>query len=207
MSLSDFYEVRVALTLLGKGMYLVFHVRRLSGEFDASDVTNGFLESVLPMLTAATSEDLMVESSYTWNLGDEDDFHFCDITVPGAVIGDCLPVHDACTLKFPRLTRSIGHGFKRIPGLVETFVTDGQLTGDQFDDLKSLGAAIVAPWSDATPAEVCEYVVIKRVFVEETEEQKEHYRLPKTDGELAYYRPLGYVADVYVRTQNTRKIR
>jgi len=207
MALADFYEVRLQISFLAKSCYLVFHVRRLSGEFDASDVMNAYIASVQPELAAAMVTDAKILAAYVWNLGVEDDFHYADLDVPGTVIGDPMPTHDAATLRFPTLTRAINHGYKRIPGLAEIYVEDGMLIGSQKDALTALGAAIFTVWADGTPQNVCSYSVLKRIYFLNPKSGKWQYRLPKTDEELLWYEPLGCVLDEIVRTQNTRKKR
>jgi hypothetical protein len=206
MALVDIYEVRVALSMLSKQIYLVFHARRLSGAWDASDIVSGWVETVLPPLQLATVEDLAIDSLYAWSLGDAGDFHEAALDVTGVYEEDPMPPHDACTLRFPRTRRDVHHGYKRIPGLAELYVEDGLITGQQLTRMQDLADALVGNWHNATPEDVCEYVIVKRIKYVDEEDGKTKYRLPETDGELVYYHPESSVVDDAVSTQVSRKL-
>lgn len=202
MALADVYELRVSGTVLGEAWNLVFHALRANSGYDALDVVDAAYDTWNTALVNSMTADVTLLSYEAKSLGNPLDFYSVGLSVNGGV-GSSLTVSPflAATVRFTRLRTDMNHGYKRIPGIGEDFISDGVLSGTQFTNIGSWAALLVSNWENASApgTSVANYIIVKRVL------DAGKYRLPETDGELIYYQPASYVVSPYVSTQNSRK--
>lgn len=208
MALSDFYEVIQTLTLQGVEMKNVFHVMKLSPGFTAVDIARAYNETVPPLAAPFMSDAVTMTSLEVRCLDNPLDFGTFNVGVPGGDTNPLVSRFVAYGVRFNRLRSDMRHGYKRWPGVTELGIQNGAVTAGYITLLNALNDALVATWYSiipVNPTNICQYVIIKRVFDETTNPGSPFYRLPINDSELVFYRPLTYQTAAAVTSQNSRK--
>ena len=211
MALNDMYELRV------KGRYAavtnwlnVYHVERRSAVFTAEDIAQAYVDWILPVSVALQSTLIGYDSVEVINLGDVGDFFTLDLSgFSGLVAGDTMPVFAAFGIRFNRTRRDIRHGFKRLIGVPEAYVTNGSVVGAGLTGLVDYGNSVVQPWEHiaAPGVEVCSFAVILRICAEVGPLGVcLKYRLPETDAELEFYVPTNFTPNDFATHQTSRSL-
>lgn len=202
MALSDVYELRCSGEILGENWNLVWHMLRTDSLYDAEDMKDAWTRNIYQLLLNCMTADVTLTEISARNLGDPLDFYSAGAAGTGALgVTATISPFATATIKFPRRRTDMHHGYKRIPGVDESYVSEGVISGAQLTALQALGAEAVTDWDlTANPGvPVANYIVVKRVL------DGGVYRLPKTDGELVHYAPNSYVVNTFLTTQNSRK--
>lgn len=211
MALNDMYNIVHDMTNLGQSTLNVYQVERTSAVESAGSISDGFQNSILPVLRAFQSSSVINNELRIFNLGESTDFGTFSIgAAAGFRVGADPPAFTAAELKFPSLDRAVRTGFKRYAGLLEADDTDGVLGGTVLALLNTLGTAIIAPWLSSIDSHaICNFVIIKRVcdVVPPPGEPCPQYRLPETGDPLVFYQPNSRIALTSTRSQVSRRPR
>lgn len=129
MADGSIYEFHLNQTLFGQVVKNVFHYQSRG----ASDPTNTLGEIAVAwgtgMIAAVSNvqcSNVEYVSIYIRHLaGDMDEATVPLSATTGAVVGDCLPPHDAFAFRFNRTSTLTRHGQKRIAGVPEGAQDDG----------------------------------------------------------------------------------
>jgi len=209
MALDDMYQLLDVSNYLLENNLNVFHVVRSGSGFDANDVGQAFVASVLNeildiQLPTVTHTEIQVK-----NLGDPTDFD--TIVLSGKVgtrTGSAAPSSLAAEVRFPRKRTDMRDGFKRFGGIAEETFSGQDFAAAFLTDVDKIGAAMIAQWEKASDpgVSVCRYVIIKRICtVDVAPLPCPSYRLPETDAELTFYQPTASESKTTVRTQVSRR--
>lgn len=202
MAITDVYELRVSGTVNSEAFNLVFHALRVSGSFVAADVADACKDTALPDIIGMTSTSTIWETITAKNLGDPVDFAELSLgSTAGSQVGDTLGPFVAVVFHFPRLRSDMHHGYKRIPGVIETGQNNGVISGAYLTGWQAAAADVIRDWENLTAPgiPIANYIIVKRVL------DAGVYRLPQTTGELIYYQPSSVVVRTNLSTQNSRK--
>lgn len=161
-----------------------------SGAGSAEDLSLAFNNDMLTgIIRDVQSIQLEHVSINVQSLGDPADFYIRVLSGAfGVETPDCMPAHDAVNFTLRTSSRAVRPGSKRIGGLPDftSYYTNGQVTDAArlvlYNDIRVAMATIVnATAVDYSP------IIVKRVFVPAAGDHGDYYRLPTTDGELAYF--------------------
>lgn len=209
MPLSDIYEVKLYGSLQGEQTLNVFHVFRVNAGATSLLIRSGLHDTVVnPTLLSATSDRLTYNRYLTYNLGDVSDFEDLNMSTAGTVAEESLPAHDAVTIRFQRASRAFRHGYKRFAGIPISHTDEGNLAGGAVALLWSnVKNDLLANYeSNSAPGVTQGYlVVVKRIWEPPTSQHQGYWRMPKTDGELQYYRPGSATVNSQITSQVSRK--
>lgn len=214
----DVFQVVLAQRFLGQTLLNVFfyQMRELTGVVNAAtQLAQGFqaLFSTDASGTAfdsvAFSDDLLIDSISVRNLFD--DSEIAGILLGGLAQGANNTVNDSPFLAY-RLTqvRSRGdmrNGQKYFGGMCVSATVSGVLNATVQAALVSLETACssVIVFDDTPDHAEFVPIIVKRIFVEATEDTPAHYRLPESLSELTSYDATSWVTQDNMSTRNTRK--
>lgn len=214
MALGDIFQLKVYQDYAGriKECLNVYFYRQIAAGGDAKDLIDAFMLLNDPDIRAFQCDIIRTSVVECLNLFNVTDFYTDDFTseaLVGAHSGECLPVHDTVTFRFLRTSRDIRHGYKRYSGITESAGANGIITAaDIILELNTARANLLADLvGEGTNA--YEPVIVKRIRIEPDppEFPRVRYRLPLTAEEAEYSRPTTASVNLYVTTQDTRKIR
>lgn len=211
MALSDFYEIRDAQVFAGRNMLNVYHVKKVLGGIDASDVKDAFINHIVEDHLVLLQPDTVSRTTITIeNLGDPTDFFIVDSsTLPGQRVGQTLPGFNAATIQLVRARNDMKHGQKRYFVGGEADQNNGLWGGAFITLLQALGTDLVTPWEkDATPGiDIVEMVVLQRYCIVPAQDPCVGYRLPNAaEIDTSYYVPQSTIVRAQVRSQVSRKV-
>jgi hypothetical protein len=207
MSFANAYEIRVEGIFLAQTTINVVHVEVTGSEFDAADVMQVFIYAIKSEWLAVSCPDYSVYRVYVRNLANPEDFY--DYAASGWVgtggSGQPYAPFAATGIRFVRRRLDMRHGYKRFGGLAEDRVENALLSSFQMAAAENLADALVGDWVNGTEEHVCDFVIIKRIKYHPEGETSWAYRLPETAEEYVSYRPVAYVVNPAVTSQNSRK--
>ena len=209
MAFSDLYEIKDFQDVSQQNILNIYHAAKLNPAFDAADVLQSYLDSVLPSVLSIQVIALDHSRFECQSLDDPLDFATATVTPSVGLKGGIgLSTFSAATIQFNRLRTDMKNGQKRwVAGNEDDIVTnlwDATFLGL----LDVLGQALINNWEDdSNPGvPVATYTIIKRVCTVDVDPLPcPSYRLPENDEELVSYAPTSFSARDTVRSQVSRK--
>lgn len=209
MALADMYELVHNMTLFDKEVLNVYHVERDNAAEKAADISDAFQNSILPTLRLYQVDAVINNSTLVFNLEDTEDFGtFTLSAATGSRAVSPSPRFVSPGTRFPSSNRAIRSGFKRFPGASEVDYADGVLNATATTLLENIGDDLIGNWLASSDSHVVgNYVIIKRVCktTDPVTGKCLVYRLPKTDGELEFFKPTSRIVQLNVSSQVSRK--
>jgi hypothetical protein len=201
MALVDMWEVRVRQSYPGAGDIMnVFHMRALTPPGDAEDVCDKCIQFYIPVAKAMQSLQLHYVDVVAMNLRDRFKVATVDAsTHVGQMGGEYLPHFMAYSFITQRESNDVRHGYKRLAGVSEEAIVNGQPTALFRSLLTDMENELKGTWGGTF-----EWHIIKRIKYTPTGKTIPRWRLPQNDSELVSYKVLS--APYHgITTQNTRK--
>lgn len=126
--LGDVIRLAVNQSLFGEEVANVYHYQCLNAATTIGDVVAAFNTQVRPALADLQSNDLSYVSYEATNLmNPQVEYTFQSTNGTGTVAGDAMPRFVAWGFKMVRQTKEVRNGSKRIAGVVESMVIDGEI--------------------------------------------------------------------------------
>lgn len=210
MALADIYELKDEMFVNGQSMLNIYHVERASPLVSAADINNAFTADILPGVLSLQHPATQHTGLTCMSLGNPIDFDILPYAPPiiGTRLGsEALASYAAVGLRFPRERLDMRHGRKRYFGGLEADAQGDEWTGAFQTEAQGVANDLIATWTSGQEAgvPVCNFVIVKRIKYT-TPGGGTAWRLPNSDAELVFYRPLTALVEKTVRTQGTRKI-
>lgn len=210
MAIGDVYEVIDAQVFGGKDVLNVYFYQALDAGVTADLVGDMWINQVLPDVQNVQGADVSHTEVRVRNL-----FNLADVAViPTGVLGtsvaagvDTMPPHDAIAFKLTRGNASTRHGQKRIAGIPATNQTDGVIDNSTYIvELGELADAMLEQLVDTVGAlgNFALPIIVGRIA--EVVLGVTEYRLPENLGELVSASIVDVVVDLFISTQNSRKL-
>jgi len=182
MPLNTIYQVRARQTFdtNGKELETVWFFDHTAGSGTASDLAVAFGAARGDLMNAFQTELIKNYSIDVINLGDLGDFASLPWVGTGALAQDTLPPFNAVGFTMKVNTRAVRKGSKRVSGLAETDVTNGEITGTTtLANIELLRIAMAQEIVDASDTWLP--IVVKRIktAVAGTTPTQYKYRLPE----------------------------
>lgn len=210
MAIVDMYQIVHDMTYLGQTVLSVYHAERANAGETAGSISDGFQNSILPIIRLLQNDAVTNNELRIFNLGSPTDFGAFTLSGSAGVrTGANSASFLAASQRFNTLNRLVRSGQKRYAGLLETDYFDGVLGGSTVTLVDDIGDVLVADWLSSIDSHViCSYAILKRVC--ETTDPVTgkclEYRLPETDGELVFYIPQSFLTNPEVSSQVSRKV-
>lgn len=187
MPLNTIYQVRARQTfdIGGKELETVWFFDHTAGSGTAADLAVAFGAARGDLMNAFQTELIKNLSIDIINLGNPGDFVSLPWLGTGALAQDTLPPFNAVGFTMKVNTRAVRKGSKRVSGLAETDVTNGEITGTTtLANIELLRIAMAQEIVDASDTWLP--VVVKRIkeAVPGTTPTRYTYRLPTTGDPL-----------------------
>lgn len=209
MAFSDLYEIKDHQVMAQQNILNIYHAEKLNPAFDAADVLQSYLDTVLDSVRAIQVSDLDHTLFECQSLADPLDFSTSTVTPSvGLKLPPGLSTFTAATIQFNRLRTDMKNGQKRWVAGNENDVVTNLWDATFLTLLDTLGQALINNWEDNTNpgVPVATYVIIKRVCTVDVEPLPcPSYRLPESDTELVMYSPTSFSARNTIRSQVSRK--
>ncbi len=209
MALTDMYNVVHDMTLFGRNVLNVYQCERTSGVEVAGSISDGFQNSIMPLIKLWQSDAVVNNELRIFNLGTSTDFGtFTLAAATGARAGLDAPSFVSGEVKFPSRDRDVRTGFKRYAGMLEVDDADGILTGAALTLLNNLGDGLILPWLSSIDAHaIANFVVIKRICTTTPPpgDPCPQYRLPQIGDPLTFYQPNQRITITTTRSQVSRR--
>lgn len=144
----DLFAVKFCQKVLGKDVCMVWTIttENPSGVVDIKDVAEWIRDTIGPLLFTAQSNSVVGGTLVVENLTDGLTFAEVPLVGQGSLEGDISPAFVAAGIKLTRTNKLTRSGSKRIPGMVEAVITNGQFTpGFITGNLEPLAAALAEP--------------------------------------------------------------
>lgn len=210
MALIDIYEVIDVSETAGIPVLNTYHVERDNPAFTATDMARAFEDTLLGLLLPLQTASILHTSITARNLNDDTDFA---VRIPspalGTRIGNDLTPFQAMAIQMNRTTLAINNGQKRILLGREEDTAGITWNASFLTEVGGFVSALLDPWEiDPSPGvPICDYVILKRVCTTQPPPDPcLEFRLPETDGELAFFNPDTAILRAEVSSQVSRKL-
>jgi hypothetical protein len=139
------YQLTINGTIFDQPFSNVFYYVVLEGDgFDADNVGSAFKIGILPNIGGV--QNVAVEYTDMVILGIRDSHDIATIDISdnaGIVSGDCLPPYAAWSFMISRDSTQMRNGYKRFPGVSESWQTNGEVaTGTPDEDMEALAETL-----------------------------------------------------------------
>jgi hypothetical protein len=206
--IDDVYEIVISGELAGQEVSNVFHYEKVSASVDPFDIVDSihtiWVNDVLP----SVADSYQLNTISFRNLFDPIDVgEVTYVGDTGGLVAEALPSHDTFSIQLVHNEPTVRKGRKSIAGVTEASQSNSLLgvpvVSAFTTSMSKLTAETINDPSDPLLA-IARAVVVKRI--PELVGSVTRYRLPANISEAV----VGYIFDVfvdlYVRTQNSRKI-
>lgn len=173
-----------------------FVYEQIDGIGDAADVNVAFASDITTLLMAVCSTQYSLDTYYTVNLNDPDDFAETAEGTVGEVSGEYLPIYNTWAFEYIRTTRAVQNGRKALGIISENSQTNGAATALTLLDLTPLASALLADIT-ATPT--------SSIFRPKLWRRPGTYESGVVSAPGLFY-PVSDVIYKGISTQNSRKI-
>lgn len=205
MAISDVYEVRDFQLLSNEEILNVYHYMGEGGAHTAAEMGTLFRTQILPSLVNLQSNAVQHRRLQIINLGDLTSFDETATVVTGVRTGERLPAHDAWSFTLRLDTRAVRPGSKRVAGISELDVGNGEPASTDYITLLELYRdKLPLVLSVDLPAPNYVPIVVKRIAIPATPTTKAGYRLPRTDVELVFGRVRAALVNFKISHQTSR---
>lgn len=145
---SDMFAVKFCQKVLGKDVCMIWTIttENPSGVIDITELAEWIRDTIGPLLFAAQSNTVVGGTLSVENLTDGLTFAEIPLVGTGAMTGDVAPAFVAAGIKLTRTNKTTRSGAKRIPGMVEAVIENGQfIPGYITGQLEPLATALAEP--------------------------------------------------------------
>lgn len=208
-TLDKTYQIICKQTLFEQDVENVWFYASQDAAGSAEDLRAAFIATIVPAIRQIQAQPLLWASINTYSLGDLSDFEKFPYPNTGlAGSGDTLPPHDAVSYTLNPASRVVRPGGKRIAGILEAVVTNGQFVEPTYvGNMEALRILM----DDALVGTLATYdpVIVKRIktVVAGTTPVQYKYELPKTGDPLTVGLVKSATVDFFVSSQVSRKRR
>jgi hypothetical protein len=143
MASGDTFRVRMRGTLRASTIEFGVHINQTAGTTGAAELAAHWAANVTPLVTAATSAEVNWDEVIVSDvnpLGKRSVHVALTQPLPGLILGDCLPGQNSLVVQLNTNNKGRGtHGRFYLPGISETYSSNGQVTGAQLTAAQALG--------------------------------------------------------------------
>lgn len=138
----------------GTAIQNAFVYEQIDGIGSSVDLNNAFAVNITPLILAVLSVQYMLNSYYTINLDDPDDFSKTASGEEGVYTGEYMPIFNSWTFEYIRTTRAIQNGRKAFSVIAESGQQNGVATATLLTDLNILATNLQADIDDIATSSV-----------------------------------------------------
>lgn len=172
------YQITTTNTYPGKrNQYNIWHYKAVGVDHEAGLLLAQFVDVVVSAMASIMSSACSIIRAYVVNLKNPDNFADAYFTVPGGRGINVANSFVAWGFKYPRPTRLVRDGSKRIGGVSETDITNGNATATALGLLEAAEDAFGEPLSDVLGNEYYPCVA-KTYLVPQTGDPTKEKRVP-----------------------------
>jgi len=166
MAVNDLWSVRVTQVQDGQDCLNQYFYRELSTPSSTPAwlaLAVAFNGTVIPSLQLVQSTDLGYTNVDFFNLDDPTEFGTATTTAVGLVASEALPPFVAWSFRLNRITRAVRNGYKRIPGVPESFQANGTATTAAIVLLTNSAAILAGTLTESGGSGVWKPQVVRRL--------------------------------------------
>lgn len=206
MAVNDVYQIVDTQEIAGQKTLNVYYYQMTAGSVtdgaNAADVTQAFIDNILPGVVQCQVNQVHHISIKATNLFDDTDAHEQLISEYGITYVDYTNTFDAYGFRITGDNSSVRSGAKRIPGVSDFATTDGVVTDTPMlgflNDLATGIGALITYGTDALGR--LAPVIVKRILV------GTEYKLPTSLGDAVLSFVTDVLVDALVTSQVSRKV-
>lgn len=173
----------------------------------------GFADGWFPVINDVLTQSTVGQSVYARNLYDPTDFFEDTANVAnGAVSSDALPSFVAWSFRSNRGRTDMRRGYKRFPGVPETFVSAGVATAGALVELGQIAALMDDPlvlFDEGSPVSLLLAILGREKYLPNPTEEPDNWQYRYFETEAAQREKMFFPTDwdyMGLTTQRTRKI-